>query len=375
MRDLTLKLSDVDTPALVIDIEAAEKNIQTMRNFLAPKKCKLRAHTKIHRSPFLAHMELAGGSTGITCAKLGEAEVMAQSGVRDILIANEIVGKFKTQRLAKLAKYCELKVAVDDLGNARDISNAVTEAGSHVGLVVDVNLSGGSPEGESKLEGMLNRCGVPPGKPGADLAVEVAKLPNVHFKGIMGYEGGLPEFPDIEKSNSVAREALERLVYTKDVIEDRGVDVGVVSCGSSSSYRVASSIPGITEIQAGSYILMDTYHKKYSPEFEYALWVMAQVISVPKPDRAILDAGGNSISGDAGLPQLRIPRRDMKVVELNAEHIHIETGPGVRLTRGDRLEIVPSNIDTTTCLHDNYVVSRKGEVEMILPILARGKNQ
>ncbi len=113
----------------------------------------------------------------------------------------------------------------------------------------------------------------------------------------------------------------------------------IVSCGSNSSYRVAASIPGITEIQAGSYILMDTYHKKYSPEFDYALWVMAQVISVPKPDRAILDAGGNSVSGDAGLPQLRIPRSNMKVVELNAEHIHVETGPGAKLIRGDRLEI------------------------------------
>ena len=320
-------------------------------------------------------MELAGGSTGITCAKLGEAEVMAQAGISDILIANEIVGRFKTHRLARVAKYCDLKVAVDDLGNAKDISSAVSEAGSHIGLVVDVNLSGGGSPEDYKLQGMLNRCGVPPEKPAADLAVEVAKLPNVHFKGIMGYEGGLPDYPEMEKSNSVAKEAIERLVHTKDAIEDRGVNVDIVSCGSSTSYRVASSIPGITEIQAGSYILMDTYHKKYSPEFDYALWVMAQVMSVPKPDRAILDAGGNSISGDAGLPQLRVPRNDMKVVELNAEHIHVETAPGARLTRGDRLEIVPSNIDTTTCLHDNYVVSRNGEVEMMLPILARGKNQ
>jgi D-serine deaminase-like pyridoxal phosphate-dependent protein len=346
-----------------------------MREFLSSKKCRLRAHTKIHKSPFLAHKQIAGGSTGITCAKLGEAEVMAQAGISDILIANEIIGNFKTQRLAKIAKYCDLKVAVDDLENARAISRAASSNGSQVGLIVDVNLSGSGSKDDPKLEGMLNRCGVHPGKPGAELAAEISKLPNVHFKGIMGYEGGLPEFPDAEKSNSVAREAIERLVHTRDSIEDRGTNVDIVSCGSSTSYKVASSIPGITEIQAGSYILMDTYHHRFSPEFDYALWVQAQVISLPKPDRAILDAGGTAISGDAGLPQLKGDRKGMKVVELNAEHIHVETGPGVTLHRGDRLELVPSNIDTTTCLHDNYVISRNGEVEMLVPVAARGKFQ
>jgi|SRR5579872_285422 len=369
-----MKLAEIDTPALVIDIELAEKNIQTMHDFLAPKKCNLRSHTKIHKSPFLAHKQIAGGSSGITCAKLGEAQVMAQAGISDILIANEIIGKQKTQRLANLAKYCDLKVAVDDLGNVRDISSAASAAGSTVGLVVDVNLSGGGLSGENRLEGVLNRCGVPSPKAAADLAVEISKLPNVRLRGVMGYEGGLPENPDIEVSKSITRQALERLVGAKDAIEDRGIEVGFVSCGSSTSFKVAADTPGITEIQAGSYILMDTYHHRYSPEFDYALWLVAQVISLPKPDRAILDAGGNAISGDAGLPELRIKRDDMKVVELNAEHLHVETH-GAKLARGDRLEIVASNIDTTTCLHDNYVVTRKGEVEMLLPVAARGKFQ
>ncbi len=370
-----MKVNEVDTPALIIDIETAEKNIRTMRDFLSSKKCGLRAHTKIHKSPFLAHRQIAGGSSGITCAKLGEAEVMAQAGIANILIANEIIGELKTKRLANLAKYCDLKVAVDDLGNAKDISNAASVNGSQVGLVVDVNLSGGGPTGDTKLEGMLNRCGVPHGKPGAELAVQISKLPNVHFVGIMGYEGGLPEAPDYEKSNSVAREAIERLVHTKDAIEDRGIPVDIVSCGSSTSYKVAATVPGVTEIQAGSYILMDTYHHRFSPEFDYALWVQAQVISLPKPDRAILDAGGTAISGDAGLPQLRVERRGMKVVELNAEHIHVELGSGVTMRRGDKVELVPSNIDTTTCLHDNYVISRKGDVEMLVPVAARGRFQ
>ncbi len=346
-----------------------------MHDFLAPKKCKLRAHTKIHKSPFLAYKQLAGGSSGITCAKLGEAEVMAQAGISDILIANEIIGKHKAQRLANLAKYCDLKVAVDDPGNARDISSAASTAGSEVGLVVDVNMSGGGPTGEKKLEGMLNRCGVSSAEMGSELAVEISKLPNVRLRGVMGYEGGLPENPDAEEGKSLTRQALERLVRVSNAIEDRGLAVELVSCGSSTSYKVAADTPGITEIQAGSYILMDTYHHRFSPEFDYALWVVAQVISLPKPDRAILDAGGTAISGDAGLPELRAKTSGMKIVELNAEHIHVETGPGTALHRGDRLEIVPSNIDTTTCLHDNYVVTRKGEVEMLLPVAARGKFQ
>jgi len=365
----------MDTPSLVIDIEIAEKNIETMRKFLASKKTKLRAHTKIHKSPFLALMQIAGGSSGITCAKLGEAEVMAQSGISDILIANEIVGKQKTKRLANLAKYCDLKVAIDNFDNAKDISSAASAAGSQVGLVVDVNLSTGGSFGEKKLGGMLNRCGVPPGKLAADLAEAVSKLPSSRFRGIMGYEGGLPDYPTSQESNSVARESIELLVRTRDAIKDRGIDVGIVSCGSSTSYRVASDVPGITELQAGSYILMDTYHHRYSPEFDYALWVEAQVISLPNPHRAILDAGGTAISGDAGLPGLRVPRAGLKVVELDAEHIHVEMNPGAQLASGDRLQIVPSNIDTTTCLHDNYVITRKGEVEMLAPVAARGKFQ
>ncbi|HXQ93319.1 MAG TPA: alanine racemase, partial [Nitrososphaerales archaeon] len=153
-----------------------------MRDFISSKKCKLRAHTKIHKSPYLAHLELDGGSTGITCAKLGEAEIMAQSGISNILLANEIIGWFKTQRLASLAKYCNLIVAVDDLENARQISNAVSDVGSTVGLVVDVNLSGGGPAGDSRLEGILDRCLVPPGKPAVELARELVRLPNIKFK-------------------------------------------------------------------------------------------------------------------------------------------------------------------------------------------------
>ena len=367
-------LSEIDTPALIIDIETAEKNIRTMREFIASKKTKLRAHTKIHKSPFLAHMQIAGGSSGITCAKVGEAEVMVQGGISDILIANEIVGRRKTERLANLARFCDLKVAVDDLDNAKDISKAAGESGSEVGVLVDVNLSSGGSFGDKNLRGMLNRCGVPPGNAAVDLAVAISKLPNLRLKGVMGYEGGLPDYPTREQSDSVARDSIELLVKTKEAIEDRGIDAKTVSCGSSTSYKVAASVPGVTELQAGSYILMDTYHHRFSPEFDYALWVEAQVISLPNPRRAIVDAGGTAISGDAGLPELRVARPDLKVIELNAEHVHLEMEAGL-LRRGDRVQLVPSNIDTTTCLHDNYIVTRKGEVEMLLPVAARGKFQ
>lgn len=367
-----MKLAEIDTPSLVIDIETVEKNIRAMRQFLATKKTKLRAHTKIHKSPFLAHMQIAGGSSGITCAKVGEAEVMVQAGISDILIANEIVGRKKTGCLANLARFCDLKVAVDDLDNANDISRAAGEAGSEIGVLVDVNLSSGGSFGDKNLGGMLNRCGVSPGKAAVELAVAISKLPNLRLKGVMGYEGGLPEYPSREQSDAVARESIQLLVRSKEAIQDRGIDAETVSCGSSTSYKVAAGVPGVTELQAGSYILMDTYHHRFSPEFDYALWVEAQVVSVPNPRRAIVDAGGTAISGDAGLPQLRVARPDLKVIELNAEHIHLEMEPNT-LHRGDRVQLVPSNIDTTTCLHDNYVVTRKGEVEMLLPVAARGK--
>jgi len=362
-----LKLVEYDTPALVLDIEVAESNIKRMGEYFQGKKAHLRPHVKVHKSPLLAHKQIAAGAKGITCAKLSEAEVMANSGIDDILIANEIVGSDKLRRLAHLARRCRVTVLVDDLINANQMSKIASEMNSKIGVLVELNLG-------SDLSGILDRCGVLPGQPAVELARELVKLKNIEFRGLMGYEGSLRKFTDFESKRAAVRNALGRLVETKDLVQDTGLNVGEVSCGGTWSYRIASEIHGVTEIQAGSYVFMDTSYQKNGIDFDFALTVLTRVISRPRSEKIIVDAGLKTISADSGLPTVKnMP--EVECVGLNAEHGHFKLGKESNLSVGQRIELLPTHVDTTVCLHDNYVIVRRGEVETILEIACRGKLQ
>jgi len=361
-----VKVAQHETPALLLDMDVAERNIERMAHYFSSKKANLRPHVKVHKSPFLARKQIAAGAKGITCAKISEAEVMAKSGIDDILIANEIVGEDKMERLAALAKQCHLGVLVDNAENARQISKAASQANSRISLLVELNLG-------SQVENILDRCGVPPGLPALELARELTKLKNIEFKGLMGYEGSLRKFPDFQSRKEGAEKALRRVIETKDLLEDSGLNVDVVSCGGTMSYNIAGEFPGVTEVQAGSYVFMDTTYLQHGINFEISLTLLTRVVSRPRPDKIIVDAGLKAISADHGLPSVK-GRRELELMALNAEHGHIRvTGPSSSLERGDRLELLPSHVDTTVCLHDRYVVTRRGEVEMTLEIPGRGK--
>ncbi len=363
-----MRLEEIDTPALVLDIEIAERNIARMSEYFRGKKAHLRPHVKVHKSPFLAHKQLAAGAHGITCAKVSEAEVMANSGIVDILIANEIVGVDKLKRLAHLAKRCRIEVLVDNLEVAKEMSRIASEAGSKVGVLVELNLG-------ANLDGILDRCGVSPGQPAVELIHAVSKLSHLEFMGLMGYEGSLRKFTDRDSRVNIVRKALGLLVETKDMVEDSGIAVGEVSCGGTFSYKIASEVNGITEIQAGSYIFMDTTYQKYGVDLDFALSVLTTVVSKPRPDKFIVDAGLKSISSEHGLPPVK-GRGYIECVALNAEHGHykLHQSPSSPFT-GDKLEILPTHVDTTVCLHDDYVIVRRGEVEGKLKIEGRGKLQ
>ena len=362
-----MNLLDYDTPALVLDIEVAERNIRRMGEYFRGKKAHLRPHVKVHKSPFLAHKQIAAGAMGITCAKLSEAEVMANSGIDDVLIANEIIGGDKLSRLANLAKSCRVTVLVDDLINAKQMSKIASEMNSKIGVLVELNLG-------SNLSGILDRCGVLPGQPVVEIAREVAKLKNIEFRGLMGYEGSLRKFTDFESKATAVKNALGRLVESKDLVQDAGLNVGEVSCGGTWSYNIASEIPGVTEIQAGSYVFMDTTYQKNGINFEFALTVLTRVISRPRPEKIVVDAGLKTISADSGLPTVKT-MPEVECIGLNAEHGHFKLGRESNLGVDQRIELLPTHVDTTVCLHDNYVVVRRGDVEMILEIACRGKLQ
>ena len=363
-----MKIQEYDTPALIVDIDVVDRNIKRMAEYFRGKKVHLRPHVKVHKSPYFAHKQIEAGAQGITCAKLGEAEVMANSGIKDILIANEIVGSYKLKRLANLAKECKLRVLVDDIVNSREMSELAIEAGSKIGVLIELNLFGG-------MNGILDRSGVSPGQSAVDLAHQLLKLKGLEFKGLMGYEGSLRTFTTPESRVDAVKHALQPMIETKYQIEKSGIPVEDVSSGGTFSYDLTSQIDGVTEIEAGSYLFMDTTYRKYGIDFEYALTILTGVISRPRPEKIIGDAGLKSISAELGLPSIK-DREDVECVALNAEHGHYRlTKPAASPRTGDKLELLPTHVDTTVCLHDNYVLVRKGEVERTLQIEGRGKLQ
>jgi len=348
---------DLDTPALLLDIGAVERNIAKMAAFFADKTCKLRPHVKTHKLPLIAHKQIAAGAIGVTCAKLGEAKVFLDAGVQNVLIANEIVGDAKIERLVNLAGYGDLIVCVDDLENARRISEAAGRIGRKIGVLAEVNVG-------------LNRCGVQPGRPALELVRQVAGLKGLAFRGLMGYEGGL-YLHDPDAKRRQCAESNRLLVETKALVESAGFPVEIATAGGSNTYNLSGVFPGITDIQPGSYVTMDEHSATYGMDFEQALTVLTTVISRPEQGRAVTDAGKKSLSVDEGLPVCRMA--GVSVAKLNEEHGHLALADaGQALKVGEKVEIVPSHGCTTIPLYDRYVIVRGGRVESVAEIMARG---
>jgi D-serine deaminase-like pyridoxal phosphate-dependent protein len=353
----------IDTPALLIDLPAMERNLARMAAFFADKPAKLRPHAKTHKSPVIAQKQLAAGNAvGITCAKLGEAEVMVEGGIKNVLIANQIVGRQKIARLAALARHAEIMVAVDNPDNVADLAAAARAAGSHIDVLVEVNVG-------------MNRCGVEPGEPALALARVVAESEGLRFLGLQGYEGHLVMNPNPEERREKALAAMGTLVATRRLIESSGLPVQIVSGVGTGTYNVSGNVPGIDEVQAGSYVFMDTKYRSVGIDFECALTVLATVISRPTPTLAITDAGAKVLSYEFGLPELKgIPGGALK--RLSEEHGTIVfDAPNDSVKVGDKVELIVSHGCTTINLHDRYFAIRDGRLEAVWPIAARGKSQ
>jgi len=350
----------LDTPALCLDAAALESNITRMGEYFRSRAAKLRPHSKTHKCPTIAWMQLQAGAIGITCAKLGEAEVMARAGIRDLLIANQIVGAPKIQRLVNLAAYTDVMVAVDDLQNAQELAAAAEAKGCRLRVLIEVDSG-------------MHRCGVAPGQPTLALARQIMELRGLRFEGIMGYEGHAVMIPDMAERVRVTEQALAALVGTRDLLVENGLPVAIVSGGGTGTYSITGNYPGITEVQAGSYATMDTKYQQVGTggEFAWALTVVSRVISTPTPDVAIIDAGMKSLTSEFGMP-LVIRPDGWKLARLSEEHGSLEREGGAPLKPGDLVEIVPSHGCTTINLHDAFMVTRNDVVEAVWPIAARG---
>ena len=351
---MNLKKTEIETPALLVDLDVMEQNLQTMARFFCSRPAKLRPHFKNHRVLELAARQLEHGAIGITCARLWQAERLANFGIRDILIANEIAGEAPVRRFVELSREVPVLVAVDNPKVVADMARLARDRKVEVNVLVDVDLG-------------LKRCGLPPGGPAAGLARTVVES-GLRFRGLMGYEGHLqPLLPGPDKER-VVTEAMQGLARTKTLIESAGIPVGIVSCGGTGDYSIAGAYAGVTENQAGSYLLMDTWYAPFAPDFKVALSVLATVISKTQGERLVVDAGCKVISGERGLPSVK-GIAGLKLKALHAEHAPIEIqDPAVGVEVGDKIEIAVHYHDGTINLHRQMHGVRNGEVECVFQI-------
>ena len=351
-------VNDIPTPALVIDAAAMGRNISRMAQFFAEGPCRLRPHFKAHKTPEIARRQLAAGScTGLTCATVFEAEVAAEFS-QNILIANEPIGPGKARRIAALARRLDIIVAVDSLAGLEELDAAARQVDTKVGVLVDLNVG-------------QNRCGVSAGEEALDLAHRVSAAKGTAFRGVMGYEGHLVAIGDRGERETRTRAGMSALVDTARLCAADGLPCEIVSAGGTGTYDITGRLDGITEIQAGSYVLMDSDYGRLDVPFEQAFWVLGTIISRPIPTRCVADCGHKSTTKDHGLPSVR-DVEGATVVALNDEHATISVPAGAELRVGDRVYLEPSHTDPTMNLHDVVYAIDGDRVVGVWPIAARG---
>ncbi len=362
MYEVGVPKQEIDTPTLLIDLQKLEHNIDKMAAFADSVGVGLRPHMKTHKCPIISQKQIAAGAIGVTCQKLGEAEVAAKSGISDILITNQIVGQRKIDRLAKLAKEVDVKVLVDSRQNVVELDRAACEKGVELGVLVEVDVG-------------MGRCGVQPGEQALRLVEFVHNQKSVKFMGLEGYEGHACMIPSFKEREAHTLEAMKLLVDTKELVEAAGFEVEIVTGGSTGTYMITGRCSGVTEIEAGSYATMD---KKYASvegvDFEHALTILVTVISRPKEGGAIIDAGLKAMSADFGVPDVISCRGAVLAENLSEEHgVLLLEGGANQLHVGDKVELIPTHGCTTINLHDNFYVIRADRVEAVWPISARGR--
>lgn len=353
-----MTLLDIPTPALVLDAAALDRNIRRMADFFAEGPCRLRPHVKAHKTPEISRRQIAAGSSvGLTCATVAEAEAVAAL-TGDLLVANEVIGRERCRRVAALARDRSVTLAVDSVAGLDQIADAARGGGVTVGVLIDVNVG-------------QHRCGVAPGQEALALARRAADTAGLRLRGVMGYEGHAQPVRDRAERQSMARNAMRRLAATADLLRASGLPCDVVSGGGTGTYDISGRADGITEIQAGSYVLMDTDYAQVGIPFEHAFAVLGTVVSRPVPGRCVADCGHKAATKDHGYPAVR-GIDGAVVTALNDEHVVLAIPPDTRLDVGDRIQLLPSHTDPTVNLHDVFYVVEGDRVVDVWPISARG---
>jgi 3-hydroxy-D-aspartate aldolase len=362
-------IDQIDTPALVLDLDAFEQNLERMAVFARTAGVRLRPHAKTHKCPTIALLQIAAGAVGQCCQKVGEAEALVRGGVRDVLVSNEIVEPQKLRRLAALAKHATITLCFDAAQPVDAASRAACEAGVELGGLVEIEVG-------------MQRCGIAAGAPAAGLARRIADAPGLRFRGLQAYHGAAQHLPTLAERERAIAGAANAVRTTIVALHKAGLACEFVSGAGTGTYRLEGGSGVWNELQAGSYLFMDTDYARIGDnrgghyrDFAHSLFVLATVMSVPAPDRAIVDAGLKSYSAEKGPPWVH-GRDDIQVTGVSDEHGRLQLGSAAeRLCIGDKVLLIPGHCDPTINLHDWYVGVRGGRVEALWPITARGASR
>ena len=360
---------DLDTPALVVDLDVMDRNIETLHGRFDQSSAKVRPHVTGHQTPKIAHRQLQAANTvgGISVTSVGEAEVFSDAGITDILVSSQIVTRSKIRRLCTLAGSNRIGVAVDNPQNVSDLSQAAEAQGVTLGVLVELDVG-------------LGRCGLAPGDEALELARAVANSPGLRFDGIMAiaplpsFSSEASDFPERQERDATSWQVLQHVLETRELIEKNSLPVSVVSVGGTHNYDVAAGMAGITEVQAGSYPLMDHLYCRMRPEFSPAAKVLAAVISRPTGESAVLDAGHKATGPDRGLAVLE-GVAGAQAVRFSAEHgvLDLQSGPAQNMKSGDKAWLVPFNLGLCFNQYDYVRAVRGDKLEGFWPIAGRGR--
>jgi 3-hydroxy-D-aspartate aldolase len=361
-----MREDEIDTPALIIDLDAFEFNLDTMAALLAPTGVKLRAHAKTHKSPVIAKLQMARGAVGNCVQKVAEAEVLAWGGIPDILVSNEVVGTAKLSRLCALSRIAKIAVCADDAGQVDAIEAAAADAGIRMTVLVEIDVGAG-------------RCGVQPGPDAVSLALRIAVSKHLIFGGLQAYHGSAQHKRTPAERRMLIGGAVDASRRTVEQLRQQGLDCAIVGGAGTGTFEIESKSGVYTEMQAGSYIFMDADYARNLDEagmpvstFRHALFVLSTVMSQSQAGIAVLDAGHKAVAVDSGFPTVW-RRPDVSYTSASDEHGKLQYGSETAAPKlGEKVLLVPGHCDPTVDKFDWYVGVRKGRVECLWPVAARG---
>ncbi len=356
-------IAGIETPALLLDLDAFERNLRFMADAVRAAGVALRPHAKAHKCPDIARAQMALGAAGICCQTVHEASVFVAAGIPDVLVTNEVVGRARQQQLLSLAHSARIAVLADNAHNVAELAAAAAEAMVTLRVLVEVDVG-------------AHRCGVEPGEPAVHVARAIAASPALEFGGIHAYHGGAQHRRTPEERGEAIAAACALAAQTRNAIEAAGIECPVVTGAGTGTWQLERDSGVYTELQPGSYIFMDADYGRNAlapgqHAFEQSLYVLATVMSTPTPERVVVDAGLKALAFDSGLPLVHAAP-GLTYEKASDEHgvvgVHVADAPRL----GDRLWLVPGHCDPTVNLHDWIVGVRGGRVECVWPVAARG---